>query len=279
MELFKKSSIVNQGDNNHIIQNYGPTYEDIKAIALDVYKANFYQLSPKANPIAYERAEHFTENFLRRFYAESPQLVNKLEEPSVQSSIFEVQKECAKAGDIDLEKILIELLLQRIEADERSLKQIILAESLLITPKLVRFHLDALTLIFYIKNSFNSQVINLEELRNHFNLYSPYIEHLTDNYQDYLHLEYTGCCVVRTKVTVGIPDYFVQKIRSIYSPILPEGFTEDNLKDFLDSINIMRRIKPIYNTVLRGLDLTSVGKAIAQANFINRSNNSMEIEL
>ena len=127
--------------NGNVTVN-GVSYEAARQIALDVFKANFYDFTEKAAQKAMERAEEMTEKLVKKFFDEIPHLANKLEEPSVQSSMFNAQKEYAKTGDKKLEERLLKLLIDRINSEERSLKQIVLDEALVVLPKLTNEQVD-----------------------------------------------------------------------------------------------------------------------------------------
>jgi hypothetical protein len=58
------------------------------------------------------------------------------------------KKEYAKTGDVDLKEQLLDLLIQRIDSDERSLKQVVLDEAIILLPKLTKDQINLLTLLF-----------------------------------------------------------------------------------------------------------------------------------
>src|SRR5690606_35369925 len=129
------------GENSENVQiggnvNIGVSASEARQIAIDVFKANFYDFSEKAAKKALERAEELTDEFIAKFYEKIPELESKLQEPSVQSSMFNTQKEYAKSGDSELKEQLLNILIERINSEERSLKQIVLDEALTILPKL-----------------------------------------------------------------------------------------------------------------------------------------------
>ena len=113
------------GDNSENVQiggnvNIGVTAAEARQIAIDVFKANFYTFSEKAAKKALERAEELTDEFIAKFYVKIPELESKLQEPSVQSSMFNTQKEYAKSGDSELKEQLLNISIERINAEERS---------------------------------------------------------------------------------------------------------------------------------------------------------------
>jgi hypothetical protein len=182
----------------------GVTFTEAKEIALEVFKANFYDLSQAAAQKAIERAQEITEAFLKRVYEEIPHLTEKLNEPSIQSSLFNAQKEYAKSGGKELEAQLLSLLIARIDSEEKSLKQIVLDEALLVLPKLTDEQINLLTLVFSAANlnhgGINS-IVNFEAFFN--NKVMKFFPHDMNSYSFFTHLQYCGCYVIPG----GIPAY------------------------------------------------------------------------
>jgi hypothetical protein len=58
----------------------GLTYTDVRNVALDVFKANFYELAGVAKEIAKARAEEITEAFLSKLQQENPDGLDLLHE-------------------------------------------------------------------------------------------------------------------------------------------------------------------------------------------------------
>jgi len=152
--FFKKKTNQRQrgGNNSTNVQvagdfHSGVTYEDVRKIALDVFKGNFYDLAGNAGKVAQERAEQITENVINDVFENAPELGAKFEDPAVQYSLFNAQREYAKIGDVELEQQLRSLLIERIKSEERSLKQIALDEAINVLPKLTKEHIQIMTLI------------------------------------------------------------------------------------------------------------------------------------
>jgi hypothetical protein len=113
----------------------GLNYNDVKNIALDVFKANFYELAGVAKEVARDRAEEITEAFLLKLKQENPDGFKKSDDPDFQYALFTVQKEYARNGDKELGDLLVDLLVDRSKQDQRDILQIVLNESLLTAPK------------------------------------------------------------------------------------------------------------------------------------------------
>src|SRR5690625_3839510 len=82
--------------------NQGLSYSEVKEVALDVFKSNFYELSGIAKETARERAETITEEFLQKLNDENPSGFKKADDPDFQHALFTVQKEYARTGDEQL---------------------------------------------------------------------------------------------------------------------------------------------------------------------------------
>ena len=97
------------GDNSTNIQvagnlTIGVSIENAKQIALNVFKDNFLELSEKAANTALTRAEELVNEFILTLFDQNQNLIDKLQEPAIQYSLFNVQREYAKTGDIGLKE-------------------------------------------------------------------------------------------------------------------------------------------------------------------------------
>ncbi|TCN59399.1 hypothetical protein D0809_05765 [Flavobacterium circumlabens] len=208
-----------QGQN--VVINNGINYSDAKEIALDVFKSNFLELSQSAAFIAKQRAEELIDDFLKRIIDRDPLKINKIQDPDIQYAIFTAQKEYAKSGEKNLEEMLIDILIRRVEENSQSLKKIVLNESLEILPKLTNEQLDILTIVFLIHETQNNQITDRLTFKNYLEIYfSPFVEQITPNNAVYKHLEYTGCCG-----SFGIPDdNFANLLLNKYKGLFSNGF-------------------------------------------------------
>jgi len=79
------SAIQAGGDVN--ITNAGLTYSEVKEVALDVFRANFYELAGLAKQTARDRAEEITEDFLSKLQSENPSGFQKSQDPDFQTEL------------------------------------------------------------------------------------------------------------------------------------------------------------------------------------------------
>lgn len=214
------------GDNstniqaNEIVVHQGLSYPEVKEVALDVFRANFYELSSKAQEIARTRAEEITDDFLKKLQTDNPSGFSKSEDPDFQYALFTVQKEYARNGDHDLGDLLVDLLVDRSKQEQRNILQIVLNESLNTAPKLTNDQLAVLAIIFLFKYTQNFGVGNHQRLGEYFDKnVLPFADKLSKSNSCYQHLEYSGCG------SIGLGEVMlVQIMKQTYQGMFLKGF-------------------------------------------------------
>jgi hypothetical protein len=129
----------------------GLSYSEVRQVALDVFKDNFYKLSGEAGVIAQQRAEEITENILNRLIQEFPDGFDKAKDPEFQYSLFTVQREYARSGEKNLGQLLVDLLIKKSKLHTRDFNSIVLNEALTTAPKLTQYQQATLSVIFFFK--------------------------------------------------------------------------------------------------------------------------------
>lgn len=209
--------------------NQGITYSDAKEIALDVYKANFLQLSQDAAQVARERAEELTDDFLQKLQQENESAIESMNEPSMQAALYEAQKQYAKTGDKDLEGLLVDILVERAATPERNIHQIVLDEALEVAAKLTAEQMDALTINFLITRTSNGTLTNLPAIPNYIKTYlAPFIANLSSERSCYEHLEYVGC---GSLMHMGGLKSIEQLYQEAYGGLFSKGFNRERLEN------------------------------------------------
>lgn len=204
----------------------GITYSDARDIALDVYKANYLKLSEAAAAEARKRAEELTDEFLTELKSRNPEAISSLESPGMQHALFGAQKEYARTGDQDLEKLLVDILVDRAALPDRSIKQIVLDEALEIAPKLTPEQMDALTIGFLIRRTQNRKITNLESFGEYLESYIvPFLGTLSTETSCYEHINYTGCGTL-SFVGSSIGEMYLQA----YHGLFVKGFDDEEWK-------------------------------------------------
>jgi hypothetical protein len=183
-----------QAGGNVIITKTGLTYSEVRDIALDVYRANFYELAGVAKETAKARAEEITEEFISKLQREHPTGLDKANDPDFQYALFTVQKEYARNGDKELGDLLVDLLVDRSKQEQRDILQIVLNESLSTAPKLTENQLAVLAVMFLFKYTQNTGIGNHQMLGEYLDKHvAPFASKIVKNMACYQHLEFTGC--------------------------------------------------------------------------------------
>lgn len=176
------------------ITQIGLSYSEVREVALDVFKANFYELSGIAKDVAKARAEQVTEDFLSKLQKENPNGLGKANDPDFQYALFTVQKEYARTGDKDLGDLLVDLLVDRSKQKQRDILQIVLNESLNTAPKLTDNQLASLAIVFLFRYTQNIGIGNHEMLGQYLDKHvAPFTSKLQKNDAGYQHLAFCGC--------------------------------------------------------------------------------------
>jgi hypothetical protein len=131
----RSSQSQKSGDNSTNTQittqnNYGLTYDEVRQAALDVFKANFYDLHALAKEVAEDRARAITEETLKRIFENNQEAVSNFSDPDIAAALLEAQKSYARSGDEGAKHVLVELIEQRARSSERTSKNILLNEAI-----------------------------------------------------------------------------------------------------------------------------------------------------
>ncbi len=206
----------------------GMSYSECKEVALDVYKANYLQLSNDAAQIAYQRAEHLIDTLLEKLRQQNEKDLNAFNDPGMQTAIYDAQKAFIRSGDEDLEAVLVELLTERMNTEQRGLKQIILDEALKVSESLTSQQMDVLSLVFIITSTCKNGLANLEDFHKYLETaIKPLTNELTKSNFCYQHMKYTGCCsLFEASKLKPIEELFGQ----VYPAFFQKGFSFGDIK-------------------------------------------------
>lgn len=200
-DVGENATAVQAGNNANVqvTHNHGLSYSEVRQIAIDIFKANFYELAGVAKETARARAEEITEEFLRKLQDENPEGFHHSEDPDFQHGLLTIQKEYARTGDKELGDLLVDLLVDRSKQDERNILQIVLNESLSVAPKLTNSQVALLALIFRLRYTINYSLIGHDSLGQYFDqTIFPLISELNPNESSFQHLEFAGCGTIQT---------------------------------------------------------------------------------
>lgn len=245
-----------QGNEVTLVQNnMGVSYSDVKDIAMNVFKSNFYDLGEKVEELIQERAEKILDDYLDKLKERNPQYIKNTEDPDLRYVIYEAQKNHARRNDLNIEKLLVETLVERTIYKGDSIKELVLNEALSIIPKLTSKQIDILSLIFFVRyvggNHPSSFVIEIiDRIRRNINIDER------DNF--YQHLEYTSC-ITRSIEKINFNNAMVNKSIEMIDLEKTTVIIDNNIK--------LSDIRKMWdNSELSHSYLTSVGIAIAIVN-------------
>ncbi len=153
-----KDSTVNQiaGDQIQI----GISVEDAFAISRNVIKQELSLYTDQALKTAESRFKEIADKTIDRINLERADLFPKFKDPAIQVVLNEIYKKYIETGDEELGENLINMLLDRLEAESKSTKQFIIDDAREILPKLSIPNLSFLALTVFSMVSIPTNNIN-----------------------------------------------------------------------------------------------------------------------
>lgn len=212
------------------IVHVGMSHDEVKAIALDVFRANFMELRGVAEEVAIGRAEKITNEFLSKLATEAPGATANFSDPDVQRAVYAAQSEFACSGEEDLGQVLIDLLVDRVQQDDRNLRALALNEAISAAPKLTERQRCAIGVVFLLRYTRMRGILDASSIidarfRGHL-LELPPIEGLRG--MDMQHIEYVGAGAVSvSQMSMG------NILLRTQTGAFTRGFTEDEMPDVL----------------------------------------------
>jgi len=259
------------------ISHYGISYQDVRQIALDVFRSNFLDLSSHASEIARQRAEEIIEEFLKKLKMENQEGIKNARDPDFQYNMYMIQQEYARNGNQDLGDLLVNLLVDRTKQEDRNLLQIVLNESLKTASKLTNEHLSILSLVLFFREmSFRCDRIDFfkKNLDKYVKVFSG---NITKKQSNFIHLQYTGCASILQIDATNRKNDLNQILLDKYSGLFSK-MTYEEIQDLIEEkCPYMKDVFDLWNnSLMKNVRLTSVGQAIAHAN-LKRNFNENEL--
>lgn len=244
-----------------ITVNQGMSYMDVKDVAMTVFENNFAKLGEQVEVLVMERAERLINAYLEKIRTENPEALANTIDPDIRAGIYEAQKDFARSGKEDVEKLLVDLLVERTVSVDSDFKNIILNEALLVASKLSKTQIDILT-VSYIGNyiSFNT----ITDPFQYSLLISPYqylFDSNIDTHSDYRFLSYLGCI----DISIGSIDF----TRMISGKNIAGFTTEDESRASVSNYPVLLKMQSFWDSNYRSIQnstTTPVGNVIATLN-------------
>ncbi|MCB0803089.1 MAG: hypothetical protein KDB74_08315 [Flavobacteriales bacterium] len=220
--------------NVQIVGNvsFGLNKDETEKIFLELFKNNFQKLSGEAYNEATKRIKSFTDNVIKSAIKRKNPL-NQLQNPDFQKTLYNAQETYAKSGEKEIELLLTELVLERANDNNTSLRNIILNEAVTKIGSLTKDQLNLISIHFIVrKNKFNS-VKNYAKLKEMItSSLIPFSENLKITQLDFNHLEYVGLGNVQ-KGLHSNPDLEESLIKT-YGLYLNKGFSLEEFNEHFD---------------------------------------------
>jgi hypothetical protein len=209
-----------------IVIQQGISIAEVRQLVLDLFKANFAELSDLAMQTAERRAAELVNRFLDQLRDRAPQALAAVEDPDVQYALIAAQRAYARTGDDDLGDVLVDILVDRLAESQRGLRQVVLTESLDVAPKLTASQFAALSATFIVTHTHDPAVKDLDDLKAFVRRHVvPYVDDLPVHRSSYQHLEYAGCGGI-SMGTISLENAFA----GAYPHLFSKGFTREQLE-------------------------------------------------
>ena len=204
--------------------NVGLGYEDVRSIARDIFEQNFANLAKQAGEIAGARAEEIRDEIIDRL-SKSDVDPDNFSHVEKQIALMDAQKAYALSGDEELRQVLVDAVIGIAPEKERSLKSIVLQESIKVVPSLTAPQLRILATVFIIRHVNLASPDSLKALFEQYLRYAELSLGDLDVTAGYLrHLEYLGCG--KTSIS-SVALYGL--MQASYPGLISQGYERDEL--------------------------------------------------
>lgn len=158
-----QNSVVNQAQGDIIIHN-GITAETAMEICKCVVRSELAIYTQQANETAHKRLDEISEKTIDRISSLKQELLQRFNEPAIQIALNETFKSHIAVGDEEVEENLIDLLIERLNVQDRTTEQAIIDEARSIIPKLSPAAIALVTVLVFSKLIFPYNKSKYEEL-------------------------------------------------------------------------------------------------------------------
>jgi hypothetical protein len=211
------------------IVHHGVTATEARTIALDVFEANFLRLVGVAQDVARDRAERITRDYLSKLQAGNPGALNSVQDPDMLYTIYTAQKAYARSGDEELERALVDLLVERSGQQDRELKTLVLNEAVAALPKLTTSQRKSIAVCFVLRHTLYNGPLDFVPFYAYLsqNL-APFADALSAKRADYQHIQSAGAGWI-SAFSLLLRSAFREAARGFFTT----GFTGDEVPEEL----------------------------------------------
>lgn len=210
------------------VQYVGMSPEQAAKQTIDLFMDNFPKLQAIAKEIAFQRATELFNEVLSKLKIAHVNDFSPFSQPDIQYVMFEAQKNYARFGEKDKLDILSDLIVKRIQSDDKDHFKRIVDNAIIIVCELTSMQLDCLSVLFLLTKCCFREIITIKDLKEFLNNISDVFNIEKMNYRrEVSYLNFKGCLQVAIPI---IPKILSENYN--FSQIEVEINLSDGIKQF-----------------------------------------------
>ena len=210
------------------VQYVGMTPEQAAKQTIDLFMDNFPKLQALAKDTAEQRATELCNEILKKLENKQVRDFTSFTQPDVQFILYEAQKNYARFGEKEVMKILAELIVNRIQNDDKGHFKRIMDNAVIVACELSSTQLDCLSALFMLTNVHLSNIKTIKDLGEFFDYVSSIFNLENINYrQEISYLDFKGCLQIKIP---NIPKIQSKQYNLVQSEV--EKITSQGIKQF-----------------------------------------------
>ena len=275
--------MVNGGKQDQVVENnstaiqaggdvhyHGLSFNEVRELCTLFLRENLPRLRAEAQQVAEQRVQEFSGMLVEKVIDNaSSVLINKFSDPDVQASVNDAVIASAKKGQGAHPGVLSTLITQRLASDSTEYDDIVLAEAILIVPKLTKKHLTAISLVYLVTSALDGEFESLASLDDFGKEVTPYLNNASPLLEkERQHIVHTGALTIPMQNLADAWDYLPTVVG-----VSPRKFAKRNSQQYVDFVKRVRSEASTFARLLENYQefrfnrygISGVGEAIAVA--------------
>lgn len=213
------------GDQTINVYNSGMSAKETLDLIEDAIRRNSFVYRSVAEDVFNNRIQEFTGKWYGRVRDEKDEILAATSDPDVQHTIIQAGVSYGRSGDENMADLLVDLLVDRAQAQGRSLLAVVINDAVAITPRLTDGEVAILTVAWRMLMTRSTRVNSLETLAEYVRELALFIPEVPRGGANYLHLQALGC---GNTISFAQTDFAEVWLRA-YGGLFSNGFTEDSI--------------------------------------------------
>lgn len=255
---FNVENTLNDNSSNVFVDNHptlfiGASIDDVTRIVTNLFLDNFPRMQQIAKETAETRAKELWDEAVSKMLSSGVTNLSPFMETDVQYVLYEAQKGYARFATADLLETLSSLISERVKQDTGELcLKVAIDQAISIAPMLSEDHLNYLSLLFIIKHTKMSEVVDIPSMQ----AWLSYLDNAfpITSANSILHLDTLGClrialgssCKIISK-TYGIEEHTVEQICPHSIKSLAGDYGTSNIGTILAILNAQQKTHYRFN--------------------------------